>query len=209
MRARGGMGTNGGMGGSGRRTRNRLWLLIGAIALLILVTVIAWRRYGENVYRQVYPFSYRAIIVRNAEAHGLDPLLVAAVIKAESNFWTWAVSKKDARGLMQLTPPTGRWVAGQLGMPDFKEQMLHDPEFNIALGCWYLSHLLADYGGSLPMALAAWNGGRTNVDSWLYSGRWSGRLEEVNRIPFAETRAFVPRVLANLGWYKKLYGDGQ
>jgi soluble lytic murein transglycosylase len=196
------------IGGSDRRTRIRFWLLAGVFLVLVLATFFAWRRYGNNVWRQVYPFSYRALITRHAEANGLDPLLVAAVIKAESNFWTWAVSRKNARGLMQLTIPTGRWVAGQIGMAGFEEQTLHDPESNITLGTWYLSHLLAEYRGDLPIALAAWNGGRGNVDGWLQNGRWSGRLDDISQIPFAETRAFVPRVLSNLAWYNKLYGDG-
>lgn len=197
------------VGGGDRRTRMRLWLLLGVGAVLVLATVLAWRRYGNNVWRQVYPFSYRTLITRQAEANGLDPLLVAAVIRAESNFWTWAVSRKNARGLMQLTTPTGRWVAEQVGMANFEEQTLHDPESNITLGCWYLSHLLAEYRGQLPVALAAWNGGRGNVDGWLQSGRWSGRLDDISQIPFAETRTFVPRVLSNLAWYNKLYGDGR
>lgn len=205
----GSMGGGPGWPRTSTRTRIRLWVFAGLGVLLVVFAAVVWRRCGDNLWRQIYPFTYRSIITRHAEANGLEPLLVAAVVKAESNFWTWAVSRKNARGLMQLTPPTGRWVAGKLGMPDFHEQLLHDPEHNIALGCWYLSHLLSDYAGNLPVALAAWNGGRGNVDAWLHSGRWSGRLDDIRRIPFAETREFVSRVLANLAWYDKLYGDGR
>jgi soluble lytic murein transglycosylase len=133
-------------------------------------------------------------------------MLVAALIRAESNFWTWARSRKDARGLMQLTPQTGRWVASQTGFAGFDDDVLYDPAANLELGCWYLAHLLAEYRGSLPATLAAWNGGRTNVDLWLSNGTWSGKIEDSGSIPFRETRDFVRRVLDNLTWYERLYG---
>lgn len=195
-----------------RRPRGgcRRFLRLLAIAALLVACTIALMRLSRSplVMRHLYPFTYRPSIVRNAEAQKLDPLLVAAVIKAESNFWTWARSRKDARGLMQLTPETGRWVAAQTGFAGYEDDELYNPEVNLELGCWYLAYLVREFGDALPAALAAWNGGRTNVSAWLSSGTWSGELEDAGRIPFRETRDFVRRVLDNLTWYERLYGEG-
>jgi len=189
-----------------RRGRARLRLYLAAGLLLVLAVLSYWRLSDVRL-RQMYPFCYRELIIQHARANNLDPLLVASVIRAESNYWSWATSPKGARGLMQITPSTGRWIAGQLGQQGFDDRMLYDPATNIAMGCWYLSHLLEQYGRSLPKALAAWNGGRTNVTGWLAAGQWSGTIDDLDSIPFGETRTFVGRVLANLDWYQRLYAE--
>lgn len=190
--------------GGCRRLARRL-LVLALIAAAVLGGVrLLW---GGWLMRYVYPFSYRASITSHAEAQGLDPLLVAAVVKAESNFWPWARSSKNARGLMQLTPQTGGWVATQVGLDDFDDDALYDPEVNLQLGCWYLAYLIRLYDGSLPAVLAAWNGGLANVNAWLAEGVWSGELGDAERIPFRETRNFIVRVLECLSWYERLYGE--
>ncbi len=182
-------------------------VFIASAVLLLALLALAVSTLADCRMRQIYPFPYRSLIVTHATANGISPHLVAAVIRAESNFWPWAVSPKGALGLMQLTPETARWVAGQAGWAGLDEKLLHDAETNIALGCWYLAHLLRQYEGNLAVALAAWNGGRTNVTGWLNTGVWSGRAADLERIPFAETRGFVSRVLSNLTWYEKLYPE--
>lgn len=177
------------------------------VLIVCAVFGFVWLRHSQWLMRYVYPFNYRASITSHAEANGLDPLMVAAVIKAESNFWPWARSGRDARGLMQVTPQTGSWVADQVGMGDFEDQALYDPEVNLQLGCWYLAYLIRQYDGRMPVVLAAWNGGLTNVNSWLADGTWSGELDDAGKIPFGETRDFVVRVLEYLSWYERLYGE--
>jgi soluble lytic murein transglycosylase len=196
------------------RRRRVLFAAVAAVAVAAAVLVLAAtagvavrRHLGELRLRQLYPFCYRDQIVASSRANGLDPLLVAAVIRAESNYWTWAASRKGAMGLMQITPSTARWIAAQRGQADFDERMLYDPATNIAMGCWYLRHLLDQFHGNLPAALAAWNGGRTNVTGWLTAGHWSGTAGDLADIPFGETRTFVGRVLSYLAWYQQLYAE--
>jgi len=177
------------------------------LLLVILASALLGGPVRDWRLRQVYPYAYRELIETYARPHELDPLLVAAVIRAESNFWTWATSPQDARGLMQVLPSTGAWVASQLHIEPFDSVLLYQSEVNIALGCWYLAHLLRQYRGDLPVALAAWNAGPTRVSGWLGSGQWSGDREDLAMVPIAETRVFVGRVLDNLDWYRRLYGE--
>lgn len=124
------------------------------------------------------PFS--AEIFAAAERHGLDPALVAAVVRAESAFDPRAVSHKGARGLMQLMPATGRRFGAA-------EEELFDPVENLDAGSRYLAWLLERFDGDLLRALAAYNAGEGTVD------RYGGVP------PYRETRRYIVRVYAGLG----------
>ncbi|WEG18488.1 transglycosylase SLT domain-containing protein [Alkalihalophilus pseudofirmus] len=126
-----------------------------------------------------YSGQYSDIINRAASQYGLDPNLIAAVIKAESNFNPNARSHAGARGLMQLMPAT----AASLGVKNS-----YDPEQNIMAGARYLSMQLKAFGGDIEKALAAYNAGAGNVKKWERNGQWGN-------IPFKETRNYVPKVL--------------
>jgi soluble lytic murein transglycosylase-like protein len=120
---------------------------------------------------------FHAEIAAAARRHGLEPALVHAVISAESAYRAQAVSHKGARGLMQVMPATGARYG-------FDAAALAEPASNIAAGSRYLADLLRMFSGDLPLALAAYNAGEHAV---LRHGR---------RIPpFAETQAYVPKVL--------------
>lgn len=158
----------------------------------------------QVVLRWFYPIRYVSEISAHTQTLPLDPYLVAALIRVESNFEPDACSQKGATGLMQLMPETAEWVAQQLGLKVSSLELL-DPDTNIRLGTWYLSMLQEEFGGNLVVALAAYNGGRGNVSRWLAEQRWNGRLEAVNDIPFLETRLYVQRVLGVYTWYVRLY----
>lgn len=171
-------------------------LLAAAVALVLL--------------RWAYPLDYRDLIVVHANRSGLDPALVAAVIRVESAFDHQAVSPRGALGLMQVMPATGEWVAAQMGMAGFSPADLHDPETNIAIGTWYLADLLRAFDGDLVLALAAYNGGRGNVGRWIEdrpgtAARDNFLDERLAEIPFPETRRFVRRVLDGYRVYSLLY----
>lgn len=177
----------------------RLLLLIA-----LLVVVLFFIGHSKPFLRLVYPVPYQEETVKYARRFELDPLLISAVMRAESRFDPYAQSSKGALGLMQLMPDTAKWVAGQMQMA-YSEERLTEPEFNIAIGCWYLSSLANQYDGNLALALAAYNGGKTNVNSWLENRVWSGRSEDIEDIPFPETREYVKTVLRNYKRYQKIY----
>ncbi len=169
--------------------------------LAIAVAVIALKS-GYNTGQQTtYPVAYSELIYKYAHENELDPYLVMAVIKVESNFVPEAHSGY-AGGLMQLTEETAQWNADEMGITYFDYM---DPETNIKLGCHYLKHLLNTYDNT-DTALAAYNGGMGNVYSWLSDSRYSDDGKTLKEIPFTETKNYVLRV--NEAWlhYKENFG---
>jgi len=106
---------------------------------------------------------------------------------------------------MQLMPSTAAWAAEKAGLTSYQQQDLFQPDVNIRLGTWYLANLLQVSRQNLPVALAAYNGGQGNVENWLQAGTWDGTLENVNKIPFGETRRYVIKVLKQYEIYSRLY----
>jgi len=173
---------------------------------LVLVAVFATVLGGSLVLERLYPLAYGSAVNQCAAEHGLDPYLVAAVIRAESRFRPEVTSPQGARGLMQIMPETGRWVAEQMGLA-FDAAYLYEPEYNIQVGCWYLATLLRQYAQDPVLALAAYNGGMTNVDNWLNDQQWTGERHTLEQIPFSETRHYVAVVLRDQQRYRFLYGE--
>jgi soluble lytic murein transglycosylase len=133
-------------------------------------------------------------------------MLVIAIIKVESKFDAEAVSKRGAKGLMQLMPETASWISTQTNI-DYMEGYLLEPKFNINFGCWYLNNLKKHFNDEIPVILAAYNGGRGNVKRWLDNGIWDGKFKNVDNIPFNETKSFIKKVYFNYALYGFLYKD--
>ncbi len=148
---------------------------------------------------------YKDYIDMYARQSNLDPYFVAAVIKTESNFKKTATSKKNAQGLMQITPETGKWIAEQMKMTNFNVNDLKDTETNIKMGCWYLNNLKKEFNGNMDLVLAAYNGGRGNVQKWLKDAEHSKDGENLHYIPFKETDKYVKKVKVVYNIYKFLY----
>lgn len=184
-------------------SRYAAWPLLLLLVLFLLIYGKGW------LDRRLYPLPYRETVWIHAGAHDLDPLLVAAVIRTESRWRPGATSPKGARGLMQIMPETGRWIARQKGWPDLDIDRLYEPELNIEFGAWYLAYLRQDFDGDVILALAAYNGGNQNVRRWLQEKRWSGEHQTLGQIPFAETREYVRRVIDAYERYQRLYGGNQ
>jgi soluble lytic murein transglycosylase len=145
----------------------------------------------------VTPLRHQTVIWQVAAAEHVDPMLVAAVIRTESGFRADVVSHRGAVGLMQVLPETATWIRAQTGV----KGPLTQPTANIRLGTWYLAYLLRMYHGHLTLALAAYNSGPRIVNSWLQGGVLTVRSPPA-AIPYAETRAFVSRVM----WLRRAYG---
>lgn len=156
-------------------------------------------------FKLLYPLEHKELIIQYGQQHDIDPPLLAALIKTESNFDAAAVSNRGAKGLMQITPSTGEWIASTTGMEDFNENMLYDPKVNIRMGSWYVEHLSDYYKGSFDLVFAAYNGGRGNVDRWLADRSLSSDGMTLDAIPFPETENFIKRVRKNYIIYKRLY----
>ncbi|MGL4453958.1 MAG: lytic transglycosylase domain-containing protein [Sarcina sp.] len=153
------------------------------------------------VARNTYlPNEYSNSIEKYSAEYNLEPNLVKAVIKTESSYNPMAVSNMGAYGLMQITDQTGYYIASNIGMGDFNQPMLYNPDVNIQMGCWYLRNLINEFG-NVNTALAAYNAGRGNVAKWLKNPEYSSNQEELTKIPFKETANYVKKV----NFYEKLY----
>ncbi len=174
------------------------WVLYIVLGFVILVLLY------PQLGRIYYPFLYREEIERLGTQYGLEPELIAALIHVESKFNPAAESRRGARGLMQIMPATGGWVAEALGWQNFTSEDLFDPQLNLEIGCWYLAGLREEFS-NITRALAAYNAGRGNVRRWIEEGIWDGTRENLEDIPFLETRLYVTKVEKTLERYKALY----
>jgi soluble lytic murein transglycosylase len=149
-----------------------------------------------------YPEPYADEIFENA---GSDEAasLVYAVMRQESSFDPDAVSPAHAVGLMQLLPETARAVASSIPLP-YDDTRLSVPDTNIALGARYLRDLRGRLGDQLALAVAAYNGGEDSIQRWLLRAPGMDLDVFVERIPFAETRGYVARVMGNFARYEYL-----
>lgn len=178
--------------------------------LLLMILVLASLSYfiwqNEDFQRKyLYPYDYQDTINFYADRYEVDRNLVASVILAESKFRQDATSVHGARGLMQIMPETGSWIATQIEDDSFSVDKLYNVNMNIKYGTWYLSELQTEYEGNEVLALAAYNAGRGNVYEWMEKYHWDINFKDYTKIPFPETREYVKRVLENKKHYNKLY----
>jgi len=158
-----------------------------------------------------YPQGYWDSVVTHARKYKQDPYFIAAIIREESQFHPEALSPAGARGVMQVMPLTGEWIARTIKASGFDRGKLFDSDTSITIGAWYVSRLMNRFKGDALLAAAAYNAGPEAVAGWLAKN--GGRMERdefVEAIPFTETRGYVKKVLRNYAEYKRIYGkDGQ
>ena len=159
--------------------------------------------YERRVWRTTV--RYRDQIIREAQKYGLRPAYIAAIILNESSYEPSAVSSVGARGLMQLLPDTGKWIAGKLGMSDYTEDRLFDAETNLRLGTWYLNFLSDRYGGDPVLVACAYHAGHGNVDTWLTRYSKDGRTLSLAEIPMENTRSYARKVVDSYAIYLENY----
>jgi soluble lytic murein transglycosylase len=158
----------------------------------------------RDVWRVAYALPFEASIRRWSAKAGVDPMLVAGLIRQESAFEPEARSGKSAIGLMQLIAPTARLLAKQERI-GYSRARLVDPDYNVRLGAVYLAGLEKQFGGA-ESALAAYNAGEDRVTLWTAGQAYRETAEFVDSIPFTETRQYVQIVTRNADIYRRLYG---
>ena len=145
---------------------------------------------GSNITAQTYPIKYQNLVEKYSKKYDVDKYLVYAVIKAESKFDQYAVSQAGAYGLMQLQTETASDCAKKLDLKVNLPDDLYVPD---------------KYEGDISLAIAAYNGGIGNVDSWLKDERYKDGKGGLSDIPFAETKNYVTGVNSAYQKYKELY----
>jgi soluble lytic murein transglycosylase len=153
-------------------------------------------------WQALYPLPFFKEIQTWSQQRQLNPLLVTALIRQESRFDPEIRSGAGALGLMQLIPPTAKWVAAKINL---KQYNLENPENNIQMGTWFLDYAYQKNNNNAMLAVASYNAGTENVTKWLRQMGKSDPDEFVEAIPFHETRDYVRQVFGNYWNYLRLY----
>jgi soluble lytic murein transglycosylase len=159
------------------------------------------RKYWELLF----PLPYRADLERAAHEAGVDPFLLAGLIRQESEFDPEALSHAEAYGLAQVRPATGKQYARRAGVERFSNRMLFQPATNLKLGATILRDMLEHNDGKVEQTLASYNAGPARPIAWLTCAQFREPAEFVETIPFTETRDYVQAVLRNADVYRRLY----
>lgn len=176
----------------------RLCIILLVILIIFLIIFYAFDL-KTTIMKKVYPQEYAEYVNTYAEQYNVDPLLIFAIIKAESNFNVEAKSHNNAKGLMQLMENTAREVSNEEIID------LYDAKTNIRLGTCYFTKLLEKYNYQVGIALAAYNAGMGNVNTWIERGIIGSDGSDLENIPYKETNMYVRKILNNYEIYKELY----
>src|SRR3954468_8637474 len=187
-----------------RARRRRLRLAVAVCTLGALALLVGLHPLKQAVQEITLPLRHEDIIRQQAARKNLDPALVAAIIYQESKF-SDQTSVAGARGLMQITPDTARFIAKQSGGIRFTLEDLGTPQINIAYGTWYLRWLLDRYDGRQALAIAAYNAGFGHVDDWVRRAGGPDAFDPKVDIPYPETRGYVQQVLERRKDYARRY----
>lgn len=191
------------------KTHGRLysWLLL--LGVLLVIGFGGWKIWSSDIVqmRFVYMWDYQQDIVTYSKKNNVDPFLVAAIIKNESNFKHDAVSKVGAVGLMQIMPETGRWIAEQMGLENYQDSDLYQTRKNIRMGCWYVGELEHEFQHNLVLLMVAYNAGRGQTHEWMQENCWDYNFNDIKSIPYPDTREYVAKVMQDRDKYYLLYKD--
>lgn len=159
----------------------------------------------HKYWELLFPRPYWDQIKLRSQEQGLDPFMVAALIRQETEFNPGAVSHANAWGLMQLIPSSGKAEAKRLGIKGFNNQMLLNPAINIQLGTSYLKRAIDRFEGQPVYVYAAYNAGDTPVRRWMADNDYRDIAEFVETIPYTETREYVQALMRNRELYRQIY----
>jgi len=158
------------------------------------------------IQRLSFPRPFADLIEREARANGINPFIYYSLIRQESLFEEGARSSAAAQGLAQIIPDTGRWIAGQLGHPEYTNDIIYRPVINLRFGAYYLAWVRDYLDGNLLSALVGYNAGPGNSERWREQAGADDTLY-VEQLTFSEPRAYVQIILSNLYHYTRLYSS--
>lgn len=184
--------------------KKKILIKLGIILFFIIIIFVIFK--PQNwFFKKVFKLEYSEYVYKYAEENEIDPYLIFSIIKAESNFNRNIESSSGAIGLMQLMEATAIEMANEIGEEVVVKEALYNPEINIKIGTSYYAYLIKRYNGNEQLAMAAYNAGMGNVDTWIEKGIIKEDGSDLENIPFKETNNYVRKIVRNYKIYKKLY----
>ena len=184
------------------------FLIILILLLLIYFVLFKVVEIDKKIMKAIYPLKYTEYVEKYAKKYNIDPYMVYAIIKAESNFDENAKSATDAIGLMQIMEETALETANKMDL-DVSVEDLFKPDININIGLNYFTYLLNKYDDNYALAIVAYNAGMGNVDNWIKEGIIEEDGSDLENVPFKETNNYVRKILRDYEIYKDLYVKGE
>lgn len=178
--------------------------IILIIIIILLITCYKFFNIENKILMYIYPKKYEKYVNIYSKELDIDPLLVYAIIKTESNFKEDTVSRSGAVGLMQLMDNTAKEQAQKLNI-EYTNETLYNPEKNLQLGLNYFDNLLDYFKGNYILAFTAYNAGLGNVQKWIANGIIREDGKDIENIPFKETNMYVRKIIRNYKIYQELY----
>ena len=185
----------------------RLFNLLEFIIFVFLIYYLFF--INVDIKKARFPIKYEETVTKYSEEYELDPLMIYSIIKVESSFDENAESNKGARGLMQITPSTGEWIAEKLKIEEFHSDDLFIPEINIMMGTWYFNYLAEKFDNDISLVIAAYNAGPGKVQNWLKDKETSENGQDLNNIPYKETENYIKKFDNTYEQYKELYKNNE
>lgn len=190
--------------------RKTLYKLIqrGLAVLLILAAIGAalFAVFQDKINRWEYPIEYAEYVTYYADKYEIDPLMLYAFIRTESNFDPMADSDAGARGLMQITEATFDWIKSKIApTEDLTFEDLYDPETNIRFGSYFVSYCLLRYQDDLATAAAAYHSGWGTVDDLLAQEQYSADGKTLDHYPYPQMRLYVKKITSSYQHYQEIY----
>lgn len=185
----------------------KVLIIIILIVLIAGIVLVKMFNVPEKIFKRVYKTDYSEYVYKYAKEYDVDPLMIFAIIKAESNFNPNVVSASGAVGLMQLMDSTAEELCNKMDIFYVKKVSLYNPELNIQLGTKYFSNLMNEYNNNYLLALTAYNAGIGNVKKWIEAGTIKADGSDIENIPYKETNNYVRKIVRDYQIYIELYGE--
>lgn len=183
---------------------------LAVLLVLALAGVLVFSFWHQQIEEWEYPQKYGEYVTYYTDKYGIDPLILYAFIRTESNFKPEAESNVGARGLMQITEQTFDWIKSNIAPTEpLTFDDLYDPETNIRFGCYFVSYCLLRYQNDLSTAAAAYHSGWGTVDKLLAESEYSEDGKTLHTYPYPQMRQYVKKITQNYAAYQRLYSEGE
>lgn len=192
--------------GKRRRFAKICKTIVLVVLILLLVGTALFAAFRQKIDKWEYPIEYPEYVTYYADKYGMDPYMLYAFIRTESNFNPMAESDAGARGLMQITEVTFDWIKSKIApTEDLTFEDLYDPETNIRFGSYFVSYCLQRYQNDLPTAAAAYHSGLGTVDGLLAQEEYSADGQTLDHYPYPQMRLYVKKITGSYQRYQEIY----